>query len=409
MYRENDAHRMLFRRNNKGMPCYWFGDIYTITNVIVLHHGIVGKTDIIETIVTHRNAEDEYKSMIATKRKSGYKYLDELRDNVQSPVEGTVESYLNTYLPYDRTTSDGNMLPMLAKTYDNNNNKLFDKCSCYIGQWKINGLRCFISAYRDNFDLFKPIKLRFQSREGTIWNSLSDLEDYLLVTIPSNLIEQMLDEEFILDGELYLPGHTVNEINHFVKDPKCKENKLIQYWCYDIAIHDTLQSARHNIRMGYLANFVPSVNSKEEHYCIKQRLVNLPTFDIHAGYQATVLRDIAIDFGFEGAILRNPDKEYQYGARNLAMIKYKRSTDGKFTIIDIKPEGIKRPDIPLFVLKNDINDALFEVHVGGSHDYQRSILKLKELYIGKTMFVEYGERSGVEQVPFHVKETYIID
>ena len=180
MYREKDAHRMLFRRNNKGMPCYWFGDIDDITNVIVLHHGIVGKTDIIDHISTHRNANDEYKSMIAAKRKSGYKYLDELRDNIQSPVEGTVESYLNTYLPYDRTTGDGNMLPMLAKTYDNDNNKLFTKCSFYIGQWKINGLRCFISAYRDNSDLFKPVKLRFQSREGTVWNSLSDLEDYLL-------------------------------------------------------------------------------------------------------------------------------------------------------------------------------------------------------------------------------------
>ena len=409
MFREKDAHCMLFRRNNKGMPCYWFGDIDTITNVIVLHHGIVGKTDIIDYITTHRNAEDEYKSMIAAKRKSGYKYLDELRDNVQSPVEGTVESYLNTYLPYDRTTSEGNMLPMLAKTYDNDNNKLFTKCSCYIGQWKINGLRCFISAYRDTSDLFKPIKLRFQSREGTVWNSLSNLEDYLLTFIPSNLITQMLDEEFILDGELYLPGHSVNEINHFVKDPKCKENKLIQYWCYDIAIHDALQDSRHNIRMSYLTNFIPYITSKESHYSITNRLVNLPTYNVSNGSEATILRDKAIDFGFEGAILRNPDKEYQYGARNLAMIKYKRSTDGKFTIIDIKPEGIKRPDIPLFILKNDINDALFEVHVGGTHDYQRSILKQKEFYIGKTMFVEYGERSGVEQVPFHVKETYIID
>ena len=30
-------------------------------------------------------------------------------------------------------------------------------------------------------------------------------------------------------------------------------------------------------------------------------------------------------------------------------------------------------------------------------------------FIGKEMFVEYGERSGVAQVPFHVKQTYIID
>ena len=90
------------------------------------------------------------------------------------------------------------------------------------------------------------------------------------------------------------------------------------------------------------------------------------------------------------------------------MIKYKRSTDGIFKIVEIKSEGIKRPDIPLFVLKNDINDSLFEVHVGGTIDYQKSIFKNKEQYIGKDMFVEYGERSGVESVPFHVKQTYII-
>ena len=409
MYRENDAHRMLFRRNNKGQPCYWFGDIDEFTNTLTIHHGIVNKTDIVEVIHTKRPVKDEYETAINNKRKTGYKHLWELKDNNESPVEGTIAKFLDTYLPTYRTAGDGSMLPMLAKTYDNTNNKLFAKCDLYLGQWKINGLRCFISAYRDSSNLFNPIKLQFQSREGTIWNSLTDLEDYLLVTLPPQLIDQMCDEEFILDGELYLPGHTVNEINHFVKDPKCKENKLIQYWCYDIAIQDALQHSRFNIRNSYLADFTPFVSSKAMHYQIHQRLINLPTVEITNGQQATILRDRAIEYGFEGAILRNPDKEYQYGARNLAMIKYKRSTDGKFTIIDIKPEGIKRPDIPLFVLKNDINDALFEVHVGGSHDYQRSILKQKELYIGKTMFVEYGERSGVEQVPFHVKETYIID
>ena len=28
---------------------------------------------------------------------------------------------------------------------------------------------------------------------------------------------------------------------------------------------------------------------------------------------------------------------------------------------------------------------------------------MKEKYIGKQMYVEYGERSGVEQLPFHIK------
>ena len=36
-------------------------------------------------------------------------------------------------------------------------------------------------------------------------------------------------------------------------------------------------------------------------------------------------------------------------------------------------------------------------------EYQEMILRNKEKYIGKKLFIEYGERSGINQVPFHVK------
>ena len=91
------------------------------------------------------------------------------------------------------------------------------------------------------------------------------------------------------------------------------------------------------------------------------------------------------------------------------MIKFKISTDGKFTIVDIYPEGVKRKDVPFFLLRNDINDETFEVHLGGSFSYLKYVFDYKDDFIGKEMFVEYGERSGVAQVPFHVKQTYIID
>ena len=112
--------------------------------------------------------------------------------------------------------------------------------------------------------MFKPVSLVFQSCEGTVWNSLIDLEDYLLSIIPKNLLDKMLEEHYILDGEVYLPGHTVNEINHFVKDPKCKENKLLQYWCYDIAIEDYSQEERCVIRYNYLHKYSKRFNNKEE-------------------------------------------------------------------------------------------------------------------------------------------------
>ena len=217
----------------------------------------------------------------------------------------------------------------------------------------------------------------------------------------------MINDELVLDGELYLPGHSVNEINHFVKDPKCPENKLIQYWCYDIAIEDTCYDYRMNLRIKYLKDFRFSTYDVQSHLSNKKRLITLEDYGITNEENAIIHRNAFIDYGFEGLILRNPNKDYQYGARNASMIKFKKSTDGKFKIKDIYPEPIRR-NIPIFLLINDINGATFEVHVGGSFDYQESILKNKEKYIGKMMYVEYGERSGVNQVPFHVKHTYII-
>ena len=404
-----DYIKALYRRNNFGQPCVWICTVYNVDSVKVIH-GIVGKTITEEIIKTHRKPEDEVISRYTAKRRAGYKLLSELKDNVILPVEGELLNYLTTYLPYDRTTADGIMLPMKAKVYDNTNNRLFKNVPVYYGQWKINGLRCLISAELNSGNMFKPIKLIFKSNEGIVWNSLYNLEEYLLSVLDQKLLDNMIDEHYILDGEVYLPGHTVNDINHFVKDPTCKENKLLQYWCYDIAIDDASQFKRLDYLFGIHSRDIKGFKDKDEHLNNTDRFVVLPCYPIYDDNKALIHRDKFIELGFEGLIMRNPNAEYQYGKRNLSMIKYKKSTDGIFTIVDIYPEGIKRKNIPLFKLKNDVNDATFEVHVGGSQDYQSSFLRedIKRITIGKQMYVEYGERSGVNNLPFHVKHVCIL-
>ena len=403
-----DYIHAIYRKNNFGQPCVWHAEPYA-KNQIIVYHGILGKTITKDIIYTERNLSDEIETRYKAKRKTGYKHLSELKDNVHLPVEGELITYLTQYLPDDRTTADGSVLPMLAKTYDNANNKLFKKVSLYYAQYKINGLRCFISAERTPTDMFKPISLKFQSREGTYWNSLSKLEEFLLFAIPSSFLEKMVEEHYILDGELYLPGKSVNEINHIVKDPNCFENSIIQYWCYDIAVEGFTQHERTDLLHITFLDFIKNFNTIEEHKSNLDQLVVLGGTVARDGEICTKLRDHYIDIGFEGLILRNPDAEYQFGKRNQSMIKYKRATDGKFVIVDIIPEGYKRPDIPLLICKNDINDYTFEVHLSSSLDFQRQVLKNKHNYIGKTLFITYGERSGVNNLPFHVKQVEFID
>lgn len=401
-----NEYKPLYRRNNLGRPCFWEARVSgsPTQNIIIISHGIVGKAIQVEEIHVARNPKDEVESRYKQKRKQGYKFIDEVRDDSWStPVkEDALLTYLETYLPYDRTTADGTLLPMLAKTFDNTNNKIFNKTPIRIGQYKINGLRCIISAKRNNTDMFKPITLRFQSREGTYWNSLSNLEDYLLTVIPNEFLNKMIDEDWELDGELYLPGYKVNEINHFVKDPKCKENKFIQYWCYDAIIDDTPQYRRLDILGQVFKNRTYEFTSLNNHLNNKERFIYINNYTIENEDEAVEHRNLFINLGFEGLILRDPDKEYQIGKRNSSMIKFKDIMEGSFKIIDIYPEGVSR-NIPLFLCKNDINNETFEVHINGALKDQEKYLYSKDKFIGKTLYITFGERSGVSRVPFHVK------
>ena len=399
-----DYKQGLYRKNNYGEPCYWFIEQSNVPEYYRIYYGILGKNQITQLIKCKNITE--YNRKIEDKRKVGYKFLNEVRDNQTLPVEEELINYLRAYLPEYRDTSDGIILPMLAKTYDNTNNKIFKK-GYYLGQWKINGLRCFIRVEKDN-NIFKPYKLIFQSREGVIWNSLSYLEERLIDYIGEEKLDEIYTDHIVLDGEVYIPGRTVNEINSAVKNPLNPLNTLVQYWCYDLAIEDIIQEGRNTIRNRLLGGFEKDFKTKEEHLTNRDYLVVLPNRTVYNDVSAEYYRDKYIDLGFEGLIMRNVESEYQFGKRVAnTMIKYKRADDGIFTIIDIYPEN-KRTDIPLIKCKNDINDSTFECHISDSLEIQREILRDRDNYIGKQLKIEFGERSGVELLPFHIKTVKLI-
>lgn len=401
----------LYRKNNNEVPTCWRADLDDKENIVVAY-GVVGKTIRKETYrVVQKDAKKELASRYNDKRKIGYVSLEDIKDDgniILPPVEDMVDSrhlitYLNTYLPdYRSNENNGGLLPMLAKSYTGN---VWKKQSVMLGQYKINGLRCFVSAYWSG-DIFNAIKLKFQSREGIYWNTLGNLEEYLLETIPQNLLAKMVEENWVLDGEVYLPGYTVNQINHFVKDATCVENKALQYWCYDFAIQDMRQELRYYALEEHMGNKVRRFTSYAQHLNNDNRFLILPIHSVTNDEEAVKVRNEFIGLGFEGLILRNPDADYQYGRRRVGfMEKFKSATDGKFLIVDIIKE--QKRDLPIIVCRNDVNNATFETRLSATHEYQQMILKDKHLYIGKLLNVEFGERSGIEKVPFHIKKTSI--
>lgn len=396
----------LYRRNNNGMPTVWWASFNSDTNSIAIFYGLV-RGNIRKEVytVTQKDGNKELESRYNEKIKQGYQYLNEICDMQDRPPvedENSLElfNFLNTYLPKDLSNGNSNLLlPMLAKTYNGN---VWKKVSCMYGQYKINGLRCIITAYTQN-DMFKPIRLRFQSREGIIWNTLENLSDYLLSIIPANIIRDMIDGYVALDGEIYLPGYTINQINHFVKDANCVENKLLQFWCYDIMMEGN-QAHRNMYR--YHIKKPTSFNSIKEHYNNKERLIILHNKYITNDNEAIDARNHFINLGFEGLILRNAKTDYQYGRRRANyMEKFKDAAEGDFIILDIYKE--KKRDLPILLCKNDINNEKFETRLSVSHIVQQEVLFDSQSYIGRTVHIEYGERSGVARVPVHIKTVVI--
>ena len=395
----------LYKRNAQGKPLFWSIDKRLAD--IKIQYGLVGKEGRVEYITTHRNLQDEINSLIKAKRKEGYKELQDLYDNAPKLINpNNLYDYLNNYLPRFNTHANGAFIPMLCKTLEDN--KPFEK-GTYFGQWKINGERCIITATLEQ-GLFELVKLHYRSREGVDWtDKLSYLDEYLLDCIPKDILDMMIDEGVGLDGELYLPGYGINEINSFIKNTELPQHYKLQFWLYDICIENMSAIKRQEILFDNFRVFQSYINSKEDHLNNKQRLVLLDNIDVDDINKAINIRDSFISLGFEGLVIREKSAEYQFGGkRNNSMLKFKKKEDGLFEIIDIIPEG-KRKNLPKFICRNDINDELFTCTINAPHGIQEQMFANKYLYIGKKMLVEYRERSGQLQVPFHAKGIKIND
>lgn len=391
----------LYKRNAQGKPIFWSAEI--LGHKIILKYGIVGKTGTTSEYVPPRGVEKEWKTIVAAKRREGGTELGELYDNTPAEItnEDDLFNYLDCYLPKYNTNNEGFVLPMLAKIYEYNNEQGL------LAQMKINGVRCNISAVMRGEGFFKTKGLVFRSRKGLEYKC-PVLENVILdEVLTDRQFNRMLEDNLVLDGELYIPGLELNDILSAAENLKSPYNRFLQFWCYDLAIDDMIQTSRISLLKSEFGKFkMPNyVNAKailDYHMNNKKRFVLIHTYDNLNGDEDIIkYRDLFVEAKFEGAILRNPYATYQFGKRNSTMYKSKPILDGKFKIIDIIPEGAKRPNFSKFVLRNDVNGESFECMPIGDASTRESYLLNKDKLIGKTVFVEYRCRSGVKNVPSH--------
>jgi hypothetical protein len=386
----------LFARDIKGNIKEWNITPIPASNSASIQTGRLGG-QLIETIIEHPDITTHIASRIAKKRKEGYVSLKDT--GFPNPNATLFNAQLYTWLEGTltkcNTDANNNLKPMKCQKFKEGVVKY-----PAIAQPKYNGLRAVLrwEHWVINEGIFAEPKdgAKLRTKEGL---------EYVLPQITSNLSKAMFQSEIgelVFDGELYIHGKPLNYIKSScpmtnshgtISKPSGNPDEVV-FVIFDLAIPDILQDCR----LVELASLESTA-----------KLWIAPHITISTDAAAMEYRDLCIKQGYEGCVIRETDEEYAFGFRPSFIRKFKTHLDSEFLIVDLIPKP-SDDSLPLFILKNDINNEVFECNPTGNWDYQRDLLNNREELIGKFATVRYRERTGTDKkLPFHANVIDIRD
>lgn len=311
-------------------------------------------------------AELEYNSKISGYKDKGYK-----------EIPGKVEDYtleqLNEFLPDDPTDANGVKKVMSAKDFNKVATAVYDKSKYWYASRKLDGVR--IIMYWDG----KEIKTA--TKGGKEYNNST-----YHITTNEKLIEWFkLNPEKMLDGELYVHGRPLQWISGTarLKKEDARTDEL-QFWIFDIMMEGTFEE-----RLDVISDLATDLSLEFD--CNLPDVLEDPIIIVNhrqvSGWtNIKALHDQYVSEGFEGAVIRHPDKQYGYGKRTNDMIKIKEYQDDEFEIVGFS-EGLRDEDM-VFVCKTSEGKE-FEAKPMGSRELKYEYLDRMDEIIGKMATVKY--------------------
>lgn len=373
----NYIKRKLYRLNQANKPTVWWIDYNARGGTIILSGLING-----EKIVTPTNEP------IAKLEK---RYKDKLNDGYVFNDTDLSESEFVKTLKSDRFDSQGNAKPMKAQPYT-------PGCMTFpvLVQGKINGDRSTVKWIKR-----EPVDMFDAGYDGCIFLSKSGIE-YDIPHLQAKLNRAAMISPYIktipFDGELFIPNANVASISGACRNPSNPLHPHLSYIIFDIANQDK-QITRTNILEIDLNKKFKTLDIHDDINKISADIYILKT-ELVSDEQVIIMhRDEAIANNYEGVILRDPSAYYGFGKRVKTMRKFKKESFGRFTVLNIKPRN-EEDKLPIFVLRNDLNDDVFESSCNGSRDEQRAVLYNKFHYVGNTILMRYYERT-INNIPLH--------
>lgn len=238
--------------------------------------------------------------------------------------------------------------PMLAKSYNKVGSSLDDlkdgkhiKWPCYY-QPKLDGLRC-LALKRQN-------RVVLMSRKGKQFTVLQHIGKEL---------EKIMDDNSILDGELYKHGEDFQKIVSAVKrDDPSADTSSIEYHVYDCITIGNFED-----RFNYLFSLL--IKDKKP---VSDLVKLVWTKEIESKDDLPEVFAEQIKRGYEGVILRNKDGSYTIDKRSKDLQKVKTFMEEEFVIIGAK-ENPKMPGTCSFKCKTQY-DTEFDCMPEGD-EFQR--------------------------------------
>lgn len=274
------------------------------------------------------------------------------------------EGYFNTKA---EALSSNVMLPMLAKDYFKEKHKLTKQKTVGI-QPKLDGIRCNVHCDLKN-DTIKALS-RMNVPIKNIDHILEELKNYLAFYAGDR-------DEIIFDGELYLHGHTFQEVTKLVNN---KPDKVfVEYHIYDVM--DA------NLSFLYRDDLLDEIslgNDLQYTRFVETTIVNNTPDHLEFAYTNY------IKLGYEGMMVRVLESLYKIAGRSSDLLKYKKFIDIALTIVDITPNDANPDHGTVWVKYKGVKQ---KTGAKLSHKDREELLINKQDYIGKTAEIRYFEET----------------
>ena len=285
----------------------------------------------------HEQVELQFNALVKGYKDKGYIELENEIDNYNSEE-------LYQLLGESPTGSNGVVKPMLAKQADKvTNTKIFDKE--WLASRKIDGLRCIIYLGDDG-------KLHTSSRGATNYDSAM----FEILTHPALIKLFKNNKGLMLDGECYHHGYTLQQINSIARTQKvAKDLEVLQFYWYDIVdLNNPFKSRLAKMKSiaeelkeyGAEIGWDPDRIFKEN----ELRIQFVPQVEVSGWDNMMKLHNEYVSEGWEGLVIRDPERPYKPNGRTNDMIKIKVYKDDCFKVID-KEAGLRGSEDMVFIME----------------------------------------------------------